>query len=86
MNQLRKIDPPHFEWRTVDCDECNGTGRRCSDYYDRGSECFDCSGSGEWTAVCSDCGEKRPLNDDGECANCAQLTVVNGDPFLGRAA
>lgn len=33
---------------TERCDFCNGTGRICSDYYDRGHECPDCAGLGEW--------------------------------------
>jgi RecJ-like exonuclease len=65
-----------FRERFEDCPECNGTGRRCSDYYDRGSDCVDCDGSGVWTAACADCGEARDLNDDGVCRECAALDLA----------
>ena len=58
----------NYSWRTdlcLDCDSATGS---------RG--CETCEGSGEVTAACVGCFNCYPLNDDGECADCASLVEV----------
>lgn len=84
MNAPRKIDSPQFSWRTTECPECEG-GACVPGTFGGGSyPCDECNALG-WVGVeCTGCGDERPLNDDGECADCCALTVTNGDPFQGR--
>lgn len=73
-----------FTFRTENCGECGGSGTRMG-ASDNDITCYDCSGEGSWNASCAECGEERPLNDDGVCVNCCdQLTETIGDPLLNR--
>jgi len=70
---ISPLSLPTFAPRTEECAECNGTGRRYAEYYDRGTECHDCGGQGTWEATCGECDKEKPLNDEGLCAGCAAL-------------
>ena len=88
MNQLRKITPPQFEWRMAPCDCDDGRIYTYDDSHPApaAETCPRCDGEVEIDARCVGCDDERPLNDDGECANCSGLTECVGDPFLRRVA
>ena len=71
---MKHYTPDTFKHRTVNCDECGGSGMRmgCA----REIECFDCSGEGSWDGACAECHEPKPLNNDGLCDECSGLVTV----------
>ena len=73
-----------FTWRYDLCPDCDSaTGSR---------GCETCEGSGEITCACFGCNRVVPLNDDGECRDCASLTETivtvdrDGRAYLRDAA
>lgn len=81
MNAPQPITPP-YQWRTTDCDYCwEGKVERtvASGFSGPGyfisEDCEECGGTGEIEASCADCGDERPLNDDGVCADCDAIPV-----------
>lgn len=79
-----------FLLRTEDCAECGGSGesfevaRVSGEYLDAdlcSERCPYCDGSGEQDAHCIECGKYEALNDDGECAQCHDASVLDLDDF-----
>ncbi len=55
--------PPTFRYRDEPCSECD-------------FGCKECEGAGEVPASCADCGDVRPLDDDGLCAFCVDASEL----------
>lgn len=73
-----------FAYRTEACPECGGFGTVTSAVdsgpigcgYFRDDVCDECDGEGEVPAMCADCCEVKPINDDGVCRECAALDLA----------
>lgn len=71
-----------FRYQFSDCDTCEGGGAVSGVAHVRGEaydadlyeiDCPDCGGTGLSEAACCGCLKVAPLDDDGECRDCASL-------------
>jgi len=82
MNRHTSFRPSLFRYRGVQCGECGGAKRVRGCFGGGPYPCDECGEIGWVGATCSDCGEENPLNEDGVCAECLELTECVGDPLF----